>query len=92
MDSVRRMLAALFKDGFKLPVVNHEEDESNGSGAIVDHPAQPTAPPPITSEPVVEPECADEWDFDTLLDHAAPPPTTSEPVFGRTALSGVSII
>jgi hypothetical protein len=98
MDSVRRMLAALFKDG--LPVVNHEEDESNGSaravsGAILDHPAQPepTAPPPTTSEPVLEPECA-EWDFDAsqmtkyyesnvsggIVDHTAPPPTTSEPV------------
>jgi hypothetical protein len=90
MDSVRRMLAALFEDG--LPEINYEEDESNGSGAIMDHTAQPTdAPPPTTSEsgPVFEPE----WDFDTLqmtnyesnvpggiVYHTAPPPTTSEPV------------
>jgi hypothetical protein len=67
IDSVRRMLAALFKDG--LPVINHEEGESNGSGAIAEHTTQPTAPPPATSgsEPVfeLEPEIFDEWDVDT---------------------------
>jgi hypothetical protein len=68
IDSVRRMLAALFKDG--LPVINHEEGESNGSGAIVQRTTtQPTvtAPPPATfeSEPVFEPEVFGEWDVDT---------------------------
>ncbi len=69
VDSVRRMLAGLFKDG--LPVINLE-GESNGSGAIVDH----TAQPPTTSVPLPvvndvyqpsssEPESVDECDFDT---------------------------
>ena len=92
MDSVRRFLAALFKDG--LPAINYEEGESNSSGAITDPTAQPTAQPPTTSEPVFEPECV-EWGSDTLqttnfesndvsggiADHTpAPPPTMLEPV------------
>jgi hypothetical protein len=75
VDSARRMLAALLKDG--LPIIDHEEGgESGGSGAIEDHNAQPTsgtAQPPttgVTSEPVVDPEILG-WDcrWDTLINY-----------------------
>ena len=67
VDSARRMLAALFKDG--LPIIDYEEaqGEASGSGATEeDHncdntqpTAQPLAPPTgtsMTSEPVFDPE------------------------------------
>jgi hypothetical protein len=65
MDSVRRMLAELFKDG--LPVINHEEAESSGSGAIVDHTAsaQLTAQPPTMLE-VLDPDII-QWEFDDII-------------------------
>jgi len=79
-DSVRKMLAGLFKDG--LPVPSHET-ESNDSGPIVGCAAQPVAQPPTTSaESVLEPGSFDGWDFraDPFLDHTVPPSTSVKPV------------
>jgi hypothetical protein len=102
VESVRKVLAELFKDG--LPVINLDEGESNGSDAIVDH----TAQPPTTSEPVSEAESPEDWVLDALAvidhegesssssataDYAAQPtaqsPTTSaEPVFEAESAGG----
>jgi hypothetical protein len=79
VDSARRMLAALFKNG--LPIIDYEEarGEASGSGAIEDHncdntqpTAQPLAPPTGTGvkpEPVFDPEILG-WDcrWDTSLE------------------------
>ena len=94
------MLAGLFKDG--LLEINHE-NESNASGAVVDH----TARPSTTLGPTFESETVDERDLDTLpvtnhegesdgsgaiVNHTAQftdqPPTTSVPTFEPESIDG----
>lgn len=77
VDSARRMLAALFKNG--LPIIDCEaaQGEASGSGAIEDHNCdntQPTAQPPttgtgVTPEPAFDTEFLG-WDcrWDTSLE------------------------
>ena len=50
-------------DSYASQVIN----ESNDSGVIVEHAAQPTAQQPTMSEPMFEPEIVDKWHFDALM-------------------------